>query len=419
MPKKLLIVSYTFPPTPGIGGRRWAKFAKYLKRKGYDLTVMTADIPSEQKSEWTLDIDGLTIVRIPTNYPRIVSNPQPGLLNKIRYFASVKKLQMQVKGNYFDRTALWKESIQNEITDLIKAKNINCVIVTGGPFQLTHHVISLKSQFPNVKFIVDFRDLWTQDSEITFFSVMPERRKAIELEMEKQTVHLADKVINTMESMSDYYAKLTDRNKIYTITNGFDPDDFLNLADNAGRRENEIVFTYAGTLYLNLHYVLEPFFAAIAKLKTEQPELYHRVRFNFIGKFPSEYQVYIDKYAITEAIQIKGNIPLREVLSEIKRSDFCLLVLNDVYSFNLSTKFFEYIALKRKVVVLSNKGSAPEFIVENKLGYWINPAEAYNHLMEILNSKLSGDSVQWHSQYDIEQYSLNTLTDKLIKVIED
>lgn len=419
MPKKLLIVSYTFPPTSGIGGRRWAKFAKYLKRKGYELTVMAADIPSEQKSEWSADIDGLTIIRIPTNYPSIVSNPQPGLLNKFRYFASVKKLQMMVKGNYFDRTALWKEPIQNKITELVNAKGINCIIVTGGPFQLTHHVVSLKTKFPNVKFIVDFRDLWTQDSEITFFSVMPEKRKAIELEMEKQTVQLADKIVNTMESMSDYYSKLTDRNKIHTITNGFDPDDFLNLLTNTKRSESEIVFTYAGTLYLNLHYVLDPFFAALAKLKAEQPELYRRVKFNFIGKFPSEYLEYVKKYAITEAIQIQGNIPLREVLAEIKQSDFCLLVLNDVYSFNLSTKFFEYIALKRKVVVLSNKGSAPEFIVENKLGYWINPAETYHNLTDILKLKLNGESEQWNSQYDIEQYSLKSLTDKLITVIED
>lgn len=419
MPKKLLIVSYTFPPTPGIGGRRWAKFAKYLKRKGYELIVVTADISSSQKSEWTSDMNGLDVVRIPTNYPSIVSNPQPGLLNKFRYFATVKKLQWQVKGNYFDRTSLWKESVQSKISELIQSKGINCVIVTGGPFQLTHHVVSLKTKFPNVKFIVDFRDLWTQDSEITFFSVMPEKRKALELEMEKQTVQLADKVINTMENMSEYYSKLTDKNKIHTITNGFDPDDFLNLVNNAGRRENEIVFTYAGTLYLNLHYVLEPFFAAIAKLKANQPELYSKVKFKFIGKFPDEYLEYVKKYEIAEAIIIKANIPLRAVLSEIKESDFCLLVLNDVYSFNLSTKFFEYIALKRKVVVLSNKGTAPEFIVENKLGYWINPGDAYNNLMEILNSKLNGESEQWNSPYNIEQYSLDALTDKLITVIED
>lgn len=418
MPKKLLIVSYTFPPTSGIGGRRWAKFAKYLKRKGYDLTVLAADISSEQKSEWTSDIDGLNIERIPTNYPSIVSNPQPGLINKFKYFATIKKLQLLVKGNYFDRTALWKESVQSKISDLIKSRGINCVIVTGGPFQLTHHVSSLKPKFPKVKFIVDFRDLWTQDSEITFFSVMPQSRKALELEMEKQTVQWADQVITTMESMSDYYSNLTDRDKIHTITNGFDKDDFSDLKNTERDNKDEIIFTYAGTLYLNLHYVLDPFFAAIGKIKTEKPDLYKKIKFNFIGKFPSEYVDYINQYNIKEAICIKGNKPLREVLSEIKKSDYCLLVLNDVYSFNLSTKFFEYIAMKRKVVVLSNKGTAPEFIVGNNLGYWINPSDAFKNLTDIINKRLTGESQIWNSTYDIEQYSLESLTDKLIKVIE-
>ena len=355
MPKKLLIVSHVFPPAPGIGGRRWAKFAKYLKRKGYDITVLTSENISKSISEWVDDAKDLKIETLPFRFPKVVSNPGKSILNRVGYFIWVKLLKLIESGNYFDKSIFWRRQVQRKISEIIIQQKIECVIVTGGPFRLTNYVVSLNKNFPDVKFIADFRDLWTEDSEITFFSVMSENRKRIEKKIEKETILQADKVIATMDSIADYFSTLTIANKFTTISNGYDPDDFVSIS-----REKEdsgkIIFVYAGTLYINLQYILTPLFKAIGELKKKQPDLYHKIEFRFIGKFPDEYKKHITENNISEAIKILNFLPLKETLTKIKQANYGVLILNDVYNFNLSTKFFEYISQKKKEVVVSNEG---------------------------------------------------------------
>ncbi|MBK7667512.1 MAG: hypothetical protein IPJ32_09355 [Sphingobacteriaceae bacterium] len=287
-----------------------------------------------------------------------------------------------------------------------------------GPFRLTNYVVSLNKKFPNVKFIADFRDLWTEDSEITFFSVMSEKRKRIEKRIEKETILKSNKVIATMDSIADYFSALSIQNKFTTISNGYDPDDFNSLnieKDNSGK----IIFVYAGTLYINLQYIITPLFKAIGELKRNEPELYNKIEFRFIGKFPDEYKKYITENNISEAIKILNFLPLKETLTKIKQANYGVLILNDVYNFNLSTKFFEYISQKKKVVVVSSEGSASKFIQENKLGVWLNPQTSYTDLIKLIKDTENETLKQWDSTFDIEQFSVNNLTDKLINVIEE
>ena len=55
--KKILIITFTFPPKPGIGGRRWAKFAKYLHQKKVSFDILTFEKKSSEKSKWCDDVE--------------------------------------------------------------------------------------------------------------------------------------------------------------------------------------------------------------------------------------------------------------------------------------------------------------------------------------------------------------------------
>lgn len=418
MPKKLLIVSHAFPPNPGIGGRRWAKFAKYLSRKGYQIQVLASENISGGRSEWDEDIKGISVKYLPFHFPRVVSYPGKAIFDRILYRLSVYYLKVRDMGNYFDRTLFWKKQIQEEISHYIEKEGYECVIVTAGPFRLSHHVTQLKRKYPQVKFIVDFRDLWTEDLEITSFSRLPLPRRLHEKIFEKETVYYADKVITVAPKLNDYFASLTVKNKAEVIPNGFDREDFKAAAAGDPKKDDgKIRFVFTGTLYINLDYILRPFFEGLRQLKEKNPEIYRRIEIEFIGQFPEKYQAYISGNDL-DAVKVIPRLPLAGVYQKINQASYCLLFLNDIYNFALSTKFCEYISQKRKIVVISNYGPAAKFILKNRIGFWIDPAKSYEDFLGLMKASIDGPALKWDTDFDINDFSLESLTDRLIGVIE-
>jgi glycosyltransferase involved in cell wall biosynthesis len=419
MPKKLLIISHTFPPAAGIGGRRWAKFSKYLTRMGYEVTVLCAQNVNKENSVWAKDVEGIQVHSLPYKFPRSVAFPKNDLLNKIKYHLNVYYLKRADQGNYFDRTIFWEKQINEKVSELIEKEKIECVIVTSGPFRLSYHVTRLTEKFPDVKFIVDFRDLWTEDVEITSFASLPKKRKKIEKIYEKRTVYRADKVISVAEDLNAYFASLTIDNKFEVIPNGFDPDDYKDLEPAIIRQDDKIRFVFTGTLYINLEYILKPFFSGIRQLKEEHPELYNKVVFEFVGRFPSEYKRLIAENGIAEAFEFSDPLSLKEVYGKIRGSHYCMLFLNDVYNFALSTKFCEYISQKKKIIVVSHFGPAARFITQNGIGFWMDPEKILEDLKSVIRNTAENNSHKWDSSFDTEQFSIVKITEKLSRVIKE
>jgi hypothetical protein len=415
----ILIVCHGFPPNPGVSGRRWAKFAKYLKRNDHNVFVLASENVKPTESEWNKDIENINVEYLPYRFPKVISLNKPGFFNKIKYRFWLFILKNLNRGNFYDRSFFWKKQITKKVSHYIETKKINTVIVTAGPFFLSYYVTVLKNKYPHVKFIVDFRDLWTGDSEITSFSSLNAKRVEHEKFFERRTIMQSDYILTVGEKMSDYFNSLAINKEVYTLPNGYDEDDFKDLdIETENNQEGLIKLVFAGTLYINLDYILIPFFEALYKVKREDPELFKRLRFEFYGTFPESYKGLIDYYKLNEIIYSNARLPLNEVYSKIKNATACMLFLNDVYNFALSTKFCEYISQNKKIIVVSNKGQTAEFITSNQLGYWISPQNAYSDLLKCLNEMLSGPKGITNSKFDISYYSLNNLTKSLIEIID-
>lgn len=412
MQKHILLISYTFPPYPGIGGRRWTKFAKYLSQLGYQVHVICSENPFDKESDWQKDVtSSIKIYKLPLNYPKSLILYPSTFLGKIRYRIDKCIVKLAGSGNYYDRTIFWEKSLLRLASNIITTNSISNVIASGAPFHLLSHATKLKDVFANINLMIDFRDYWINDTTISAHNHLSDKRKAYEDSLEALVAKKADIIFTVADAMTDYFKERYNKTNCFTLINGFDDDDFSNIKNTNNNSSDNITFVYTGNLYTEIDYVFVPFCDALAKLKRENFEIYQTLKFNFYGNQPTNYKGIVNDKKL-DIINFHPQVPLNDALMKISESNYCMLFLNKNYNFSLSTKFCEYIALNKKIVIFSNKGNASNYIVSKNLGFWLNPDTIYNDLLSILKYKNSNT----HDISDIRSsFSIKSLTSQLEK----
>lgn len=366
--KKILIISYTFPPNNGIGGRRWAKFTKELVKLNHDVKVLTFNNRNrEHFSNWANDIASFedNITYIPTNYPKWLDY-QKGLRGKVLYKLSLCYVRIRAKGNYYDRASFLREKVIHKVDFFIK-QGYNNVIVSCAPFKLALWISELIPKYLQVNFIVDFRDPWTNNLTAYGLSSMSKDRIDSEHQSEKRVLNSFHKIIVVAEEMSKYFIDKysISKEKISVISNGFDEDDFKNVSD-AGEsyllNKNKIKIVFAGTFYDNADYLLEE----LADILKSNKEFLDIFEFHFFGAIPLKAKNIIE--VLPANFYCYGFMEVKHVYSIISKADFCSLFLTKDINYSLSTKFLEYLSQGKKIIVFSNEGYTSKFVEKNNLG---------------------------------------------------
>lgn len=397
--KKLIIICFTFPPVPGIGGRRWAKYSKYLLRNNIDVQLITANLPYNNNSDWLNDINELKsqnrIHYFNTNYPNYLLKTPSNVFDKIGYKLSLFYAKWKIKGNYYDKSSLCKTELLNQVIPLIE-QGYNNIILSVGPFYYSTFLVEVKIKYPQVNFILDVRDPWTNNKMAFGYWALPKNRLNIEKSAEKLVFNSYNKIMTVADEMSKYYIKEYNitKDNVITVYNGFDHDDFpLNSTVISSK---SIVFT--GTLYEK---AMDSFLMFYHQLKEKQSNY----TFHFYGEIHPSYFPYFEK---SNLLFNHGKIPLNEVYQKIAESNACLLFLTDDITFSFSTKFVEYLSQKKPILVYSKPGKTGEFVESNQLGFQMND----ENLHDVLNSLNN-----LNSNYDISQFDVKNLTQKIIQLL--
>jgi glycosyltransferase involved in cell wall biosynthesis len=365
----ILIISFTFPPYSGIGGRRWAKFAKYLQKNGNDVEVLAAKSGFEKKSPWTSDVSQIKVSYHEAGYPQYLGIQPKSLIEKIAYRLSLVYSKWITKGNYYDKSAHWRKGLKSIVEEKV-AEGIDQVFVTCAPFHMAYHLLPLVKKYRNIKWVVDFRDPWTTNRTSYGFENLSNERQQFELNAEKEVVKNYDEVISVAEPMTDYFKTLEPNNpqKFKTIFNGFDPDDSPKRTQNQHPDPGFFTFVFAGTLYDKALPAFKIFCQAVENLKIEDTELYNKLKFNFIGT--NQEKVNNLRHP---NISILPFLPFEKVRDYLYTANAGLLFLTPDIDWSFSTKFTDYIASELPILVVSEKGSKTgEFCEENHLGYDLN-----------------------------------------------
>ncbi len=365
--KKVLILTYYYPPSGGSGVQRWMYFSRYLKEFGIEPIVITVD--PEKASYKFLDknflehVKDVQIYRTSTLeplkfYSKMVGGderaeiPQgfageskPGLFRKISRF---------VRGNFFipDARKGWNKYAYLKAKELIRKEKIDIVITNGTPHST--HLIGLKLKKRNrIKWICDFRDPWTEayyNKDLYRTSLA----RKIDARLENDVLLNADMITTIGPGMAKLLmSKLPEKDqaKVHFVYNGYDAELFKGL-----EKEKSDFFTILHLGILSENQPILPFVHALRKVLDKVEGMAGKVRLLFVGKVsPSivnEVKTFLPKIIFTqheyvphqEAIQymLNANLLLNS-LAETKESELLI-----------SGKLMEYVATGNPILALGN-----------------------------------------------------------------
>lgn len=412
MKKSILIITYKFPPMGGIGTRRWVKFSKYLIKLGYDVHILTADYKFQDKSTWIHDIDkNLKIHKFKTKYPLwLLLESSNKFLKQFKRYGNfiLKKLFFYIDIAQYDAKAiLW------EAKRVIDDYNITNVIASGHPVSINYFATYLKIDNPDINLIQDYRDNWN-DLKVYQYGIRGGfdffYRKEESAYKEFFTLSYSDKVLNVSDDLTEKLQKKHKylEDKFFTLTNGFDRDDFRDIV-NSNKTFNII---YAGSLFNERIEALYLLLDAMVELDDEyinrnfQIVIYSNYGLHRVKK---KYQNLIDKN-----IFFKEFIPPQKVIREMAKFSFCLSINSKFASYAFGTKIFDYMALDKKIVHISNGGALYQLLSDKN--QFVTDYTIENMKKVLLDMKrvyLSDNSLE----NDYSDFELEKLTLKLEKLL--
>ena len=400
----------------GIGGRRWAKFTKYLLQKKVDVHIIAAKNFGKNISAWHKDIEQIEIENRVTyfksNYPAYLGIVPKSVVQKIGYRIALFYVKIKIKGNYFDKSAHCRNELLKAVEIQIN-KGYNNVLISVGPFRYAAYIAELKLKYPLVNFILDVRDPWANNKTSFGFETISKKRLTFEYKLEENTIQKFDKITAVASDINQYFIeKYGQKNdKFYTIHNGFDKQDIMLTVNDT--KNNEIKFVFAGTFYNKAIKYVELLVFFLNQLKTNNPELYKLLSFNFYGTVPNVFYKIIEKES---SIHFFGEKPLNEIHQIVNNANGAMLFLTDDISYSFSTKFLEYLALRKPIIVFSNDGITGKFVEENGIGYSITKENIETKFLTICNKILNKENM-FNETFDINNFSVEKLCNKIKEIL--
>jgi len=411
--RRIIVICFSFPPQSGIGGRRWAKFAKYFKRSGIDFKIITT-APMDWNSEWAKDVETYKdqIISLPSGYPAILRSKPKSFFEKLSYRFQSIRLSVLSDGNFYDHSLCWSKRLMPEIENLI-AEGYTTVIASGGPFHYLYELSKLKSKYGDrIKLVADFRDPWTTNRTSFGYAELATPRFKIEQEKERQVIQAFDCVVCVAQEMTDHFAKLISnpmrKVAFKTIMNGFDPDELISNVTE--RREDKFQFVFVGTLYRKAQKSIEAFSLAVSALNEAN------IEFHFYGDRTEEANAVLTK---TNHVYLHSTLKLNDAHEVMLNADVAMLFITDDLTYSFSTKFCEYIAYKKPIWVVSKFGKTPGFILKNKIGYHsLTDIESIslflNEFHKNAESKLSEID---YETFDSSPFNLKNLSEQYLELL--
>jgi len=336
-PRKLLLVSYWYPPAVGAAAERIYSFAKSLPDHGWHTHVLTAE-PAGACSETR----GVTVHQVPDRFAvkgRIFPDYDPT--------HKPSRLRAYLREFVFpDRFVTWQRAAFKLGRDYLRREPCHLILASFPPASAVLLALNLHRE-SGVRLVLDFRDRWIGPG-----GYGPRRAGArrAHAQLERTAIAAASAIVTVSDAMADAIAheQAYDRQRIFVIPNGYEP---TNPAPTSTDTQSAMVLTFAHVGTVIPRNRPDLFFESIAALKGH--ECLRDINFNFVGNLS---QAYLDATALSSIIKTTGLLPHNQARREMQNAHVLLLLTGRyVGQWGYNAKVFEYIQTGRPILCLEEE----------------------------------------------------------------
>jgi glycosyltransferase involved in cell wall biosynthesis len=350
--KRVLIISYYWPPAGGAGVQRWVKHVKYLRSFGWEPVIYTPENPDLSITDLSLIPElppGLEVIRLPIWEPydmyRKLLGKKPneavnhGMMNESKAPGLLSQLGTWVRGNFFipDARRFWIKPSIHHLRNYLRENRVDAIISTGPPQSM--HLIALGLHRLNgIPWVADFRDPWTNND---VYHRLPLTRIAdrIHHQLERKVLVVSWQWAEEMQNISG--------REIDVITNGFDTTDFSN---ESVQMMPGFVLHHVGSMYADRNPIT--LWKVLSELCAQHEDFKKALIIRLTGKTDEVVIRSVTESGLQDHLQVIDYQPHDQAVKQIRSSTVLLLLLNespDVLG-RIPGKIFEYLAANRPVL---------------------------------------------------------------------
>ena len=424
MEKRVLIISYYWPPTGGSGVQRWVKFAKYLPSEGWQPVIYTPLNPEAITVDESLISEIPPEVEVikrkifePYNIYRALTGKkgrtaQSGEVNPInsQKKSFTQKVSMWIRGNMFipDPRCFWIGPSVRFLKKYLKEHPVDVIVSTGPPHSM--HLIARKvARSTGIPWVADFRDPWTKMFYFKHLALSPwaERKHA---RLEKMVLDDASVVVAVSPLVQDEFKAMT-TTEVDLITNGFDEDDF------AAKPQRDEYFSITHTGLFASDGNPDILWKVLAEKCRRDSKFKKLLRIRLAGKTDKQITESIVAAGLGENLEDLGYCNHNDAVCLQKSSSLLILPLRKEpeYRATLPGKLFEYLASERPILGIGQTdGAMARIISQTQAGFvfgWEDSASISRYIdlcwERFRNGTLKADT------HDIGSFSRRSLTHRM------
>lgn len=363
--RKILYLTYHFPPSAGVGIPRAISYARNLPRHGFETHIVAPRNPATPLHDPEL------VKQIPpeTTVHRVF-NPELPYVFRDRIWKGLRPARIQQftgkrSNNPLKRAAteaiqrvlmpdpqrLWAPFALRKAAQIIEEHDIRTVLLNTPPFSLMRVGVELKKRFPHIKLIMEVRDDWLGFYLLHFDSAVAPWKASMVQRMERAGMTAADYVVAVNEPqaalMRDRYPELPPE-KFLSVPNGYAPEQFVDFKPRPRPDGPRMVLGYLGSVYANPIYNPSCFFEAADGLPDEA---LRNIELRLIGRVAIEAAPLLEGRRL--AIRNLGFLPQREAVRQLEECHYLLHLANE--KTHHGAKLLDYLATGLPILACTPK----------------------------------------------------------------